>query len=98
VAGSSRSAAGGVLPASGTRTVYLYLLFWHPDGRAAADYADLPALYAGVRQRLLELEASTTAFREVLPASGDAMIDEYLRWYLTAGVMLTRVLKDGTTP
>ena len=85
------------LPASGIRTVYLLLLFWHPDGRAAADYADLPALYAGVRERMMELETATTAFPDLLPASGDVRIDENLRWYMTAGVMLTRVLKDDTT-
>ena len=85
------------LPASGSRTVYLYLLFWNPAGRAAADYADLPALHRGVRQRLMNLEKATALFPESLPASGDAKVDEYLRWYMTAGVMLTRVLKDNTT-
>jgi hypothetical protein len=85
------------LPASGSRTVYLYLLFWHPAGRAAADHADLPALYRVVRQHLTSLEKDTALFPESLPVSGDAKVDEYLRWYMTAGVMLTRVLKDHTT-
>ena len=35
------------LPASGNRMVYLYLLFWHPQCRAAADFADLPGLLPG---------------------------------------------------
>ncbi len=85
------------LPASGSRTVYMYQLFWHPACRAAADYADLPALFTGLRERQTSLEKSTATFAEVLPASGDAKVDEYLRWYMTAGVMLTRVLKDNTT-
>ena len=84
------------LPASGSRTVYLYQLFWHPACRAAADYADLPALFKGLQERLPSLEKSTAAFAELLPSSGDAKVDEYLRWYTTAGVMLTRVLKDNT--
>jgi hypothetical protein len=85
------------LPSTGTRTVYLYQLFWHPDCRAAADYAGLPALFHGIREHLTSLENDTAAFGEALPASGDAKVDEYLRWYMTAGIMLTRVLKDDTT-
>lgn len=85
------------LPAGGSRSVTLMLLLWHPDARVAADYADLPALFAGVRKRLADLDQATAAFPTLLPTSGDAKIDEYLRWYMTAGVMLTRVLKDDTT-
>jgi len=85
------------LPSSGSRTVYLYQLFWHPACRTAADYADLPALFKGLHERLPSLQKSTAAFAADLPSSGDAKVDEYLRWYMTAGVMLTRVLKDDTT-
>jgi len=92
-----RSRVELTLPASGERSLDLLLLFWHPDARAAADYKDLPALFAGVRAKLAELDAATAAFPDLLPKSGDAGIDEYLRWYMTAGIMLTRVLKDDTT-
>lgn len=85
------------LPASGSRTVSLYQLFWHPASRTAADYADLPTLFKGLQERLPSLEKSTVTFAGGLPSSGDAKVDEYLRWYMTAGVMLTRVLKDDTT-
>jgi glycogen debranching enzyme len=85
------------LPASGTRTVTLLLVFWHPDSRAAADHADLPALFDGVREDMEELETATAGFPALLPSSDDEEIDEALRWYMTAGVMLTRVLKDDTT-
>jgi hypothetical protein len=85
------------LPSSGSRTVYLHQLFWHPECRAAADYADLPALFKGLQERLPALEKSTAAFAGVLPSSGDAKVDEYMRWYMTAAIMLTRVLKDDTT-
>jgi hypothetical protein len=92
-----RGRAELTLPAHGTRKLDLLLLFWHPDGWAAGDYKSMPALYAGVRKRLAELETATAAFPSLLPASGEPKIDEYLRWYMTAGVMLTRLLKDGTT-
>ncbi len=85
------------LPDSGNRVLYLYLLFWNPAGRSAADFADLPALHRGMRQNRANLERDTALFGESLPPSGDAKVDEYLRWYMTAGVMLTRILKDNTT-
>jgi hypothetical protein len=42
------------------------------------------------------LFAGSRRLEEKLPRPGDARLDEYLRWYATAGVAMTRVLKDGT--
>lgn len=43
------------------------------------------------------LLAGTERLDARLPRTGDAQLDEYLRWYTTAGVAMTRELKDGTT-
>ncbi len=42
------------------------------------------------------LAAATERLSARMPTTGDAELDEYLRWYTSAGVAMTRVLKDGT--
>ena len=81
----------------GVRHLMLCLMLWDDQGRTAADVASLPELFRYVILKRRELRSSTLGFPALLPATGEADIDEYMRWYLMPAMILTRVLKDGTT-
>ncbi len=40
-----------------------------------------------------DLEQGTAQFSDMLPSFGDAQLDSYLRWYVAAGVYLTRITR-----
>lgn len=82
---------------AGDRAVSLYLLIWDPACRSAADVSSLPDLFRYICLKRSELRAATLKFPQHLPATGDAEIDEFMRWYLVPATILTRILKDGTT-
>jgi hypothetical protein len=97
VEGDGRVCSRLAFAGTGARNVTFYLLVWDARGRTAAEIASLPELFRHVSDRGRDLRRATMDFPAHLPSTGDAQIDEYIRWYMVPAMILTRVLGDGTT-
>jgi len=69
---------------------------WGAEYPCSARLTTPDALGAHIARHWEQLVSGTRRLEIHLPRSGDAEIDEFLRWYMTAGVAMTRALKDGT--
>lgn len=65
------------------------------NGAYAADMPTAERLITSVAASIDSLEEQLHAFVEALPRTGDAKLDEGLRWYLTASVLLTKGDRQG---
>lgn len=64
-----------------------------PDGAAWPDSSELARESL---RRVLDARRATEAIDQWLPQTGDAELDEALRWYCSGAVQLTKVFTDGT--
>lgn len=88
---------GILLTPQGDGTAFRLALTIHDGGnRAAADFPHAAAVGAHALREFDTLRDATRALESRLPFSGDPELDTYLRWYTTAAVLLTRLLRDGT--
>lgn len=90
------SVATVVLPAQSTATLRFMIGHWEDNWPCSARLGNPSGLANHVARFWATLVGATTRLEAVMPKTGDAKLDEYLRWYATAGVGMTRVLKDGT--
>jgi hypothetical protein len=64
-------------------------------GRYATAMRSGDALLRRVASRIDTLRQHMLAFEASLPRTGDSRIDAYLRWYISAGILLTKGDADG---
>lgn len=68
---------------------------FHKNGYYANILKNAEELSSYVFNKWNILKNETENFSKKLPETKDKEINEYLRWYLTAGIMLTKLLKTG---
>lgn len=97
-----KSAAGAaslvwnvIVPGHGSAKIRIAFLRFHENGFYAGRLPSESKLASYVFNKWDTLLESTRKFESALPASGNSTLDEALRWYMTAGVMLTKLLRDG---
>lgn len=65
------------------------------EGYSARDFASPDAITSHVFGDWKTLKAKTAAFSDAIPVTGDKELDNYLRWYVTPAVCLTKCTKNG---
>jgi hypothetical protein len=65
------------------------------NGYYAKKAPSAPQLVERLVSHQAELHGALRDFIDALPRSGDAKIDEYLRWYASAGILLTKGTRAG---
>ncbi|MEQ8846755.1 GH116 family glycosyl hydrolase [Botrimarina sp.] len=93
---ASLTAQRVTLAAGETVEARLVLGHWDDNYPSSARLTTPERLAEHVFRFWSELVEATRRLEARLPLTGDAELDEYLRWYTTAGVAMTKVLKDGT--
>lgn len=91
--GMSVSAARAV-PGGGSAKVRFALLYHHPDGLYTEKCADVQSLACWVSDNWDRLDDWRQELIEMLPRTHDDRVNRYLRWYLQAAVLLTRVTRE----
>ena len=85
-----------VVPAGDTQTIRFMIGHWESAWPSSARLSHPEQLATFVARFWETLVSATERLSQRMPNTGDAELDEYLRWYTSAGVAMTRVLKDGT--
>jgi hypothetical protein len=85
-----------VLSPQGSAALRFLLGHWEDNWPCSARLATSGRLADHAARHWDSLFAGARRLEAKLPEVGDPQVDEYLRWYATAGVAMTRVLKDGT--
>ena len=89
-------AAAAEIGGSSERTDVTFVLGgYDSDGRYAAQYPTSTALLDTLIERSDDLTERFDELLALLPRTGDAEIDEYLRWYSSAAILLTKGLRTG---
>ena len=83
-----------LLPNSQTVVKFIFANF-NENGYYTNYTGDVTALARYVYSAWNKLKKATQEFSENLPDAGDEKLNEYLRWYMTAGIMLTKITKGG---
>ena len=84
-----------VVPA-GRSVTLRYALAFHDDRQYAAQrFPDAGAIRRYAFDHWTELKQATQAFEAKIPRTGDAELDDYLRWYMVPGVALTKCTAKG---
>ena len=78
-----------------TKKLRFILVNFHKDGYYTNLYPTPDSLISFIFNSWDKLKKATSDFSNRLPSTNDQELDEYLRWYITAGVMLTKVVKSG---
>lgn len=78
-----------------TQRIRLIVAFHDDEWLTAADFPTLTELASHVFRSWDDLRARTEAFDRALPATGDAELDAYLRWYIIPAVSLTKCTRSG---
>ena len=78
-----------------TQSLHWVLASYDPDGAAARRFANQMEMADYTLNNWDYLKNSASAFDKALPTAGDAELDEALRWYMGAGVYLTRCMRSG---
>ncbi len=79
-----------------SQTVRFMIGHWESNWPSSARLSDPQELATYVARFWETLASATERLSTRLPATSDEQLNEYLRWYTSAGVAMTRVLKDGT--
>lgn len=88
------SALVKVQPAA-SQTVTFVAGSFDARGRYTHEARDAQTLASDLISHATSLREQLHAFVDALPHTGDAKIDEYLRWYISAGILLTKADRDG---
>lgn len=65
------------------------------DGYSARNFSSPDEITGYVFGNWRDLKAETSAFSAAVPVTGDKELDDYLRWYMTPAVCLTKCTKQG---
>ena len=65
------------------------------EGYSARNFSSPDEITGYVFGNWRDLKAETSAFSAAVPVSGDKELDDYLRWYMTPAVCLTKCTKRG---
>jgi hypothetical protein len=71
-------------------TLRIALTFYDIQWISTNQFADVADLTGFVHKNWAALEEKTALFDAAIPQTGDAKLDEYLRWYLIPGISLTK--------
>lgn len=82
------------VPARGNARLRFVLACHHPDGYYVDELPDLPRLVAYASENWDSFTRNRQQLVDLLPRTHDEQIDRYLRWYLQAGVLLTRITRE----
>jgi glycogen debranching enzyme len=77
------------------QTVYFATGSFNRNGRYAHEQRNTQHLAQELITQATALRAQLHTFIDALPHTGDADIDRYLRWYLSAAILLTKGDRDG---
>ena len=81
---------------AGTEKITSFLVgSFHSNGIYAAELPTAELLIASLATRIDSLREQLHAFVAALPHTGDGKLDEYLRWYITAAILLTKGDRKG---
>ncbi|MDR1861224.1 MAG: hypothetical protein LBR06_09935 [Bacteroidales bacterium] len=78
-----------------SKTLRFALAFHDSEWVSVNNFAQISDLATYVYRTWSALKDKTAAFAAALPATGDRQLDEYLRWYMTPGISLTRITKNN---
>ncbi len=76
-------------------SVKLLLTAWDDQWISALQFGDAQEITDYVHSTWDALHEKTELFSKAIPATGTEDLDEYLRWYMTAGISLTRCTRRG---
>ena len=71
-------------------TLHIALSFYDTQWISANHFADVTELTGFVHKNWSALKEKTALFDAAIPQTGDAELDNYLRWYLIPGISLTK--------
>ena len=94
IPGGIQVSATAQVPSRGASTIRFLLLCWHRDGCYSLTCPDAASLAAYVGADWEAIRRDVDEFIRLLPRTHDEQIDRYLRWYLSAGVLLTRITRE----
>jgi hypothetical protein len=77
------------------KTLHIALSFYDDRWISANQFANVGELADFVHKVWPVLKEKTVLFDAAIPQTGDAELDEYLRWYLIPGISLTKYTKNG---
>ena len=77
------------------RDLRLAVVLFHERDYAARQFSSAEALLRDVFRRWDVLRQATEAFEARIPRTGDAELDDDLRWYMVPGVALTKCTAKG---
>lgn len=83
--------AEGEVPAGESCVLALAIAYHHPAGYYGDRLHSPFEICSYALDTMESLRDQTKGFSELLPRTGDDELDEYLRWYIAAGVYLTRI-------
>ncbi len=91
----ARVSASERVPGKGAVTLRFLLLCHDQRGFYAERYPDMTGLAGYVSTHWRQLAEDRDQLLDLLPRTHDDEIDRYNRWYLQAGVLLTRITAEG---
>jgi familyl 116 glycosyl hydrolase-like protein len=83
------------LPPGAEQKSTFVLGYFDPRARYAKDYASATQLAEALASTVEPLVQQLEEFERALPSTGDADLDSYIRWYASAGILLTKGLRSG---
>jgi hypothetical protein len=83
------------LKAREEKTLHIALTFYDEQWISANQFANVDELTGFVQKNWPVLKEKTTLFNAAIPQTGDAELDDYLRWYLIPGISLTKCTKNN---
>ncbi|MBI2932553.1 MAG: hypothetical protein HYY16_12960 [Planctomycetes bacterium] len=83
------------IPARGSAPARLLLARHDSQGPYVDRLATLEALVGHASRQWAEVRQATAEFERHLPRTGDPVLDGYVRWYMVAGVALTKLFRNG---
>src|SRR6185312_14373772 len=78
------------------KTVVTFIVgAYDPNGYYARRFSSPSKMLSGLAGQLTTLATQFQQFESSLPVTADPAIDSYLRWYISAGILLTKGLRTG---
>ncbi len=88
--------SGVSIGAGSNSSLKLAFFVYENASAAAARFNSIGELASYVSSNWEALHQKTLTFLNLIPRTGDTELDSYTRWYMTASIMNTKLLKDGT--
>lgn len=76
------------------RSVRLFTALYDPDGYYTDRISNVEEMVEYASSHYEALREATESFASRLPSTGNDTLDSYLRWYVSAGVFLTRITRN----